>query len=154
MLLNFSFLSPAFGAAPPEQKTLFVQVKDTALRAEPKFWSTSLSKLPYGSALTPLSTSGENASWVKVKFNELEGFVHLSSVTKRKVVFNATTNAPAHGVDTSTIVLAGKGFNRQVEGSFASAKGVSYAPVDTVEGYTVNSDAFAKFLLDGGLNDK
>ena len=138
-------------AAPPTPKLLYVQVRRSTLRAEPKFWAPVVSELPYGSPLTPLQAASEDTSWIKAKFGEVEGFVHRNVVTSRKVVFSSSNKQQGAAADPSSVVLAGKGFNSQVEGSYASAKGIDFSAVDEVEGYKVDDALFLAFLRDGKL---
>lgn len=132
-------------------KSLFVQVKQSALRAEPKFWAAGVANLPYGAELTPLGTGSDDKSWIKVKFGSSEGYVHSTAVTTRKVIL--TSSAGSQKVDSTTAVLAGKGFNRQVENSFASSKGISFASVDEVESQRIDGGELLTFLHDGKLNE-
>lgn len=139
--------------AAPQSKVLYLQIKEAKLRSEPKFWALGVADLSYGAELTPLSAISDNSGWLKVKFGSTEGYIHSTAVTSRKVILKSLENVD-NKVDTSTAVLAGKGFNSQIESSYASAHGVSYASVDEVAALKIDSARFLTFLHDGKLNEQ
>lgn len=142
-------IDPSSVKAATAEKSLFVQVKNTKLRSDPKFWASSVADLSYGAEVIPVASS-DNQSWIKVKYGGQEGYIYVSAVTKRKVIFNSSGDKK---VDPSNMVLAGKGFNRQVESSYASSKGISYAAVDEVEAKKVGGPELYNFIHEGKLNE-
>lgn len=137
------------GAAPDPM--LYIQVRSTKLRAKPEFWSQAIADLSYGSVLSPLGAAPTDKSWLKVKLDATEGYVHVSSVTKRRIVLKASAIGGDKNVDQSSIVLAGKGFNSQIENNYGSAKGLDYAAVNEVEKLNVDPGEEGLFVSEGKL---
>ncbi len=155
LLLGVSLASLAtLVSAAPQPKLLYVQVKQSSLRAQPKFWAPVLADLPYGTPLTPVSTSPDDKSWLKVKVGETEGYAHVSAVTSRKVAMTGAVKSVNPKVDSLASSLAGKGFNKNVEGAYASAKGVDFTSVDFVESQKIDSAEFYSFIQEGKLSEK
>lgn len=151
--LGYLLLTPLpLHSAQPEA-ALYLQVRSSKLRSKPEFWSAPLADLSYGATMTPLGAAPTDKSWLKVKYESQEGFVHVSSVTRRKVIFNANASAQAgKSVDQSSVVMAGKGFNKQIENKFGSAKGLDFAAVDEVEKTVVDPVVEAAFVHEGKLS--
>ena len=126
----------------------YVQVKQTAVRTAPLYWAARVAQLSYGDRLNKVS---EDDGWLKVKTGGgSQGFVHSSAVTTRRIVFAA--NAAGQNFSSSDVVLAGKGFNSDVENRYANSKsGVDYRAVDTVESLKVPDSAVAEFVTQGKL---
>lgn len=150
-LTSLFCLAPQSLAGAGADPMLYIQVRSTKLRAKPEFWSAALADLSYGSALTPLGAAPTDKSWLKVKLDATEGYVHVSSVTKRKIILKASADTNGKNVDQSSIVLAGKGFNSQIENNYRSAKGLDYSAVDEVEKLGVDPGEEGQFVSDGKL---
>ena len=151
-LILASFLLPGVSQAAPKESLLYVQVKESKLRSEPQFWSSSVKNLTYGTALTVLGAAPTDKSWIKVKLGDAEGYVHIAAVTKRKVILSSSTKGVQTNVDPSSVVMAGKGFNKQVEGSYAAKKGLDFKSVDKAEQNKVDPAEEASFIKDGKLS--
>ena len=144
-------LAPVSALAASSEAALYVQVRTTALRSDPTFWSPQKTTLSYGSKVSPLSAAPTDKSWLKVKSGSEEGYVHVSAVTKRRIVLSGQP-APTGNVDQGSIVLAGKGFNNQVENKYRAANGLDYGAVDEVEKLGVDGAEEATFIKEGKLN--
>ena len=133
--------------------SLYVQVKNSKLRSQPQMWAASVSDLVYGEKLIPLT--GDSAStegWVKVKTsNGKSGFVHVSAITQKEIVLASRQGVSRNAVDSSDIVLAGKGFNHQVEDEYARSHDLDYSAVNQAEKNRVDSGEVASFLKNGKL---
>lgn len=152
LIVSLAALAPLTALAAASEALLYVQVRNTKLRAEPKFWSAQKADLDYGSAVTPLGAAPNDKSWLKVKKGDTEGFVHVSAITKRRIVLSGQAVPNGKGVDQSSIVLAGKGFNSQVEDKYRAANGLDYAAVDEVTKLGVDGAEEAAFIAEGKLN--
>ena len=153
LLLSGTLYPLPSAMAAPKEALLYLQVQQTKLRSQPQFWSTPVSDLSYGAALTTLGAAPSDKSWIKVKYGDKEGYVHVSSVTSRKIVLKSAGNVDPN-VDPGSIVLAGKGFNKQVEGNYAASRGLNYKSVDLVEANRVEPAEEIAFLESGGLATK
>ena len=149
-LLSLALVQSAHAAG--SQPSLYVQVRNTKLRQEAKFWSAQAASLDYGAVVSPISAASTDKSWLKVKFGTIEGYVHISAVTKRRIVLSGQKGPANQGVDQSSIVLAGKGFNNQVESKFGAARGLDFSTVDEVEKLSVDGAEEALFVTEGKLN--
>jgi len=128
-------------------ESLYVKVRATSLRAEPKQWASAVANLRYGDSLKVISTSG---AWHSVQSGNKTGYVHNSALSERKIVLKAS-DAVAAG-DDRDVVLAGKGFNKEVErGYAASNRSLNYSQVDIMERRTVSDSEIASFIRAGKL---
>jgi hypothetical protein len=144
--------SIVFAANPPES-SLYINVRESKLRQDPQFWAPTVANLPYGTKLAALGAGSKDKQWLKVRLDSNEGYVHVSAVTKRRVVLGSASVGAGDKVDPNTVVMAGKGFNSQVEKSYASSKGLDFKSVDEVEQYKVDSSEGAAFVKSGKLSE-
>lgn len=127
---------------------LYVKVRNAKLRNEPKQWAPSISSLSYGDAVSMLSSEG---AWLKVKVGNSSGYLHNSAVSERKVVIQAAKSVATTGNDKD-VILAGKGFNKEVEKNYASKNSaLNYAEVDKMERLNVSDTEVAAFVKAGKL---
>lgn len=127
---------------------LYVKVRSAKLRNEPKQWAPSVSSLNYGDAVAMLSTEG---AWLKVKAGSRSGYLHNSAVSERKVVLQAAKSVASTGNDKD-VILAGKGFNKEVEKNYAAKNSaLNYAEVDKMERLSVGDNEIAAFVKAGKL---
>jgi uncharacterized protein YgiM (DUF1202 family) len=125
-----------------------ILVRKTNLRATPKLWAKSLGSLQYGDSVHML---GAEAGWVKVKTKGKEGFVHASALTQRQIVLSG--KAAPQTVSRDQVVLAGKGFNSQVEKQLAAGNThLNFAAVNEIEKMKVSPSDLAAFIRNGKLN--
>lgn len=130
--------------------TLQVKVRSTALRGEPKAWSSPVGTANYGDKLTVVALGG---GWVKAKTSGGKtGYIHTSAVTTKKVVLGSKGLLDS-GADASEVVMAGKGFSQKIEESYAAAQGLNFRAVNAMERWKVNAAALVSFLKDGKLGE-
>ena len=142
--------------------SLYVEVNSTKLRREPKHWSTPLASLNFGDKLEELAFQ---TGWFRVKSSKTgtaennpalrdgEGYVHESAVTARSVILKSGGSVTDIKPDESDIVLAGKGFNSDVESSYSKQDTpLNYAAVDTVVNKKIDARELEEFLRAGKLN--
>lgn len=136
-------------AADNSGKVLTVKVKESKLRSAPKLWASAVGDLKFGDVLTPLASDG---GWFKVKTSRgLQGFVHPTAVTDRRVILSSSKAASAK-VDPSEVVLAGKGFNKEIEQDFSKKHPASdYRKVDAVGAVKISDQELREFLRSGKL---
>ncbi|MFN8389809.1 MAG: SH3 domain-containing protein [Bdellovibrionota bacterium] len=132
---------------------LFVSVRDAKLRSRAEFWSPTTSDLAYGDQLSVLSANGD---WFRVKDSRgHEGFIHQSAITDRKVVLKSSAQFSAQQADQNDVVLAGKGFNSEVEKKYAAGNhGVNFPAVNAMEQRKVSQRELADFIGSGQLGKK
>ena len=145
-----AFLPVIASAKDTAQTTISVKVRDTVLRAKPKAWAPGVSSLSYGDKL---SVIGSEEGWFKVKAaSGKEGYLHPAVVTDRVVVLKSAKGAPSKEVDPSEVVLAGKGFSREIEKQYASQNPtLKYGELNQIEKLRVADSDLLDFMRQGML---
>lgn len=132
-------------------EALSVQVRESALRAKPLFYSPSIASVKYGDSVQRITSDA--GGWTKVRSRNVEGFIPSTSVTSDVIVISAK-NLGSVKADASDVVLAGKGFSREVEQEYKKRDRSSrFDYVDQVErAAQVSRGEVSKFATQGGLN--
>lgn len=131
-------------------QAMSVQVKQAQLRAQPTFLSPVVGSAAYGQRVF---CEEEKGDWLAVLGpNGDRGWLHRSALTEKTIEMSAG-DATA-GASGEEMVLAGKGFNKQVEDSYrANHGGLGYKFVDQAEkDYPVSQEQLLAFLQAGGLD--
>ena len=133
-------------------ETLVVKVKTTNLRKEPVFYASTVAVLKAGDSVEKLSSQG---GWYKVRTPQgMEGWLHSSAVQTKKFSLSAMDKSVKPGATAEEVALAGKGFNKQVEGKYkANNPGISFAKVDQMLKLKVSSAQLKDFLKKGKLGE-
>lgn len=128
---------------------VFVQVRNTNLRSQPKQWAAAVGQLNFGDKVEIVDHQGD---WFKVKARgSKQGFVHASAFAADDPDL-ATNSGSAGNEGGSQAVLAGKGFDPSIERQFASSDvAVNFAAVDRMEKVNVSSGQIAGFIRQGKL---
>lgn len=159
---NLKFLLPIFmlcaasvahaAPTPAAANELYVQVRDTKLRSGPLMWAGTVATLAYGDKLTVSDTATADRGWFKVKTAKgASGFVHQSAVSLKKIVLSGKGSVTGTEADPTEVILAGKGFSKQVEQEFAKARGLDFTAVNKVEQIQTNGGQLQAFIRDGQL---
>lgn len=137
------------GVASAYADDTWVQVKESVIRSQPLFYASSVVGIRYGDRLTRLS---EDKGWARVRFGGKEGYVPLAVVTPQQVVLTARA-LDKIGADASEVVLAGKGFSREVEEQFKqSDSSARFDLVDRIERQSsVPAKSVQAFIKSGDL---
>jgi uncharacterized protein YgiM (DUF1202 family) len=121
------FMVP-LSAAHSDQR--WVQVRESSVRVKPVFYSSAVSGVRYGDSVSVIS---EDNGWAEVQVKGKAGFLPLSTVTATRVVLSSKGAAKILA-DGSDIVLAGKGFSKEIEEQYKrSAVAARFDLVDKVE---------------------
>lgn len=128
----------------------WVQVRESIVRSKPMFFSSMVTPVRYGDAVGKLS---EESGWARVSFKGKEGYLPSTTLTPARIVLSGRSSGKVMA-DASDVVLAGKGFSKEVEENYKRAgKGVRYDLVDRVEKQCrVNAAEVKAFVGQGGLN--
>jgi hypothetical protein len=131
-------------------ENVWVQVRETVIRTKPVFFSAAVAPVKYGDAV---SRESEDAGWVKVSFRGKEGFLPSTTVTPSKIILSGRSSGKVMA-DASDVVLAGKGFSKEVEENYKkTGGGMRYDLVDRIEKQCrVNPTEVKAFMVQGGLN--
>lgn len=126
-----------------------VQIQHGVLKSAPSFLAKNVASVSYGDRVNALLKEGD---WVKVETVSARGWLHATAVTERVIVLQNGSRAAATGVSSSEIVLAGKGFNAQVESKYRQDNpNMRFDRVDAMERYAIQPEAEREFARDGLL---
>lgn len=142
-------LALVFSSRDARAESVWLQVRESIVRSRPQYYATGVLPVRYGEKLEKLS---ESSGWARVKVKNIEGYLPLSSVSLDRIVLQARELGQV-SADTSDVVLAGKGFNKEVENSYKNAdQGARFDLVDKVERASRISPAeVGRFKKSGGL---
>lgn len=129
--------------------TMSVQVKSAEIRSMPSFLGKIVGTANYTDPVTVVSSKGD---WMQVTAGPVNGWVHSSALTKKKLKLEAGTGDANVAATGGELALAGKGFNKQVENQFRQKNpNLSFEWVDRMERMRVSPGEIDKFLKDGQL---
>lgn len=128
---------------------VWLQVKESLLRAEPRFYARGVAPVRYGDRLRLVAKDG---GWVKVQLKTTQGYLPGSSISPKRFVLSGA-RAVSVEADVADVVLAGKGFGKEIEEQYRlSVSGLRYDLVDVVERSSkVTPAEVAQFAKKGGL---
>ncbi|QTA79170.1 SH3 domain-containing protein [Desulfonema limicola] len=134
------------------QKTMSVQVKQVQVRESPSFTGRILGNLGYGDQVAVYEEKG---GWIKVHMQGkgINGWIHQTALSSKKIKLSAGAENVAKYASSDEVALAGKGFNKQVEGEFkAKNPNMDFTWVDKMESIKISSSEILSFIQAGGLN--
>ena len=127
-----------------------VQHKEGKMRQKPSFLTKVSLSLAYGTQVKLISKKG---SWYQINHDNVSGWMHKSSLTTKKLILNAGAEDVKRAANDDELVLAGKGFSKDVEKDYRQRNPqISYAAVDHMEEMQISTDALQVFVKKGGLN--
>jgi len=132
--------------------SMSVQVKQSPVRTAPSFMARIIATLQYGDRVNVVSARG---TWTQVFMatDGLKGWVHSSALTRKKIVLKAGAADVNKTATSDELALAGKGFNKQVEGEFRNKnRDLDFARIDKMEKVTVAQDDIRAFLKEGAVS--
>ena len=132
-------------------KTMSVQVKKCQLRNKPSFLGKIVVNLNYADQVI---VEKEKDDWFMVKPENKNkgGWVHVSALSKKKIVLNPNSKDLENAASSDELALAGKGFNEQVEQNYKKKnKNADFTWIDNMEKFVVSPSEIQKFLKQGGL---
>ena len=151
LCLSFLVVPTAWGT---DSGRMSVQVKQSPIRTAPSFMARIVATLSYGDRVDIVSTRGTWAQ-VFVSAGGVSGWVHTSALTRKKIVLKAGASDVSKTATSDELALAGKGFNKKVEGEFrARNRNLDYTWVDRMEKISVSNAGISKFLKAGEVSPK
>lgn len=131
-------------------ETVTVSVRESAIRADCRFFSPVRAKVRSSDQLT---VTAKNGDWYKVAGKGVNGCIHKSAVQTRSYFFSGESGSGKSSASENEVSLAGKGFNPQVESAYrAKNSDLDFSLVDSVQQYQVTDDSLKRFMEAGGLN--
>lgn len=133
-----------------QQETYYIKVKSTKLRSSMQHFGGAVTSLKLGDAVKGTEATD---GWYKVTTSSKKtGYLHESVLSDKKIITaNSKYNAAS---DSSDVVLAGKGFNKEVEKQYAAQnKNLNFGEVNKMDAITVNDSELSSFIKSGGLRN-
>lgn len=122
-----------------------VKTRDQNLFPRPVHYAQPITTVAFG---TEVSVIGEEGAWFEVEIpGGTEGWLHSTSLTGAVL----SRGSAGGEQDPDMIMLAGRGFNADVEESYAEGKGLRFDLVDRMEQIKTSPQAVGGFLEAGGL---
>ena len=120
-----------------------VKIRDQHIFPSPVFYAQPVGELTFGSVV---QVTGVQGDWYSITApGGIQGWVHATSLT------GSILSQGSQGTDDSDmIMLAGRGFNSDVEGAYAQGKDLPWDQVDLIEEIVVEPSVIEAFLV-GGL---
>ncbi|MBD3415082.1 MAG: SH3 domain-containing protein [Candidatus Aminicenantes bacterium] len=133
-------------------KSLVVQIKTTHLRTEAQFYAQTIAVLNSGDTVEQLETKN---GWIKVKSSKgAVGWVHSSAVKPKRFALLSMAGDLQTKASSDEVALAGKGFNKQVEGEYKVRNpGLNFALVDKILKIHISPSEIKDFLKKGQLGE-
>ena len=126
-----------------------VQVRNGKLRATPSQLGKVVATVDYGAQV---QAGAPQNGWYQVTMADgTTGWLHESTLTKKKIAMQAGTSDVATGASSDEVALAGKGFNEQVEAKMKADGKLDYTWVDKMSKFESASDQIALFRAQGKL---
>jgi len=133
-----------------------VQVKNGQVRETPSFLGKIVKTLAYGDKVWAIE---ESNGWTKINVSNnagpsISGWIHTSSLTKDKIALKSGKSVES-GTTSDEIALAGKGFDKQIEGEFKRKNpNLNFKLVDKMESIVISEQQIESFIKEGKLNVK
>ncbi len=133
-----------------EQERYYIQVKSTKLRSAPQHFAPAVTELKLADSVTGSEVSD---GWFKVTTaSKKTGYLHKATLSDKKIV-NSLSKGYNPKTDSSDVVLAGKGFNKEVEKDFSRKNpDLNFTDVNQMDKIKVNDSDLISFVKSGGLN--
>lgn len=133
-----------------EKKSQYISVKSAVIRLKPSQFSGSVATLKYGDEVVVLKKekSWSNISSVDGKIN---GWIPDSSLSKKKLIVKTNSKTSANA---SELALAGKGFDKSFENTYAELYNLNLAEIDKIEINSCSEKDAIKFIREGELHEE
>lgn len=133
-----------------EAQTMSIQVEKAALRRGASFLRPVQAFLPYATSVKIIERKG---AWVRIAAGKQHGWVHESILFSGEIVTASARKQPDAGTSQEEIMLAGRGFNPEVESEYQARKpDLRYDLVDAVQAQRVDTAQLKAFGDDGDLS--
>ena len=95
IMVSLFISATAFAA----ESSVYVQIKSSKVRSEPKIWASAIASVSYGDALEPIE---ESSGWVKVKTKKGVGYIPSSSLSTKERFISSTLKEIAFALTRSS----------------------------------------------------
>ena len=140
-------LFPVFSAP---NKAQYVSVSNAVVRAKTSQFSNSVGTLEYGEAVT-IEKVENGWSNITSSDGKITGWLPNSSLTAKKLLVEVSSKNKTTA-NAKELALAGKGFDKNFEDTFAEENDVSFDQVDKVESFAATEKDTVVFIKEGHLS--
>jgi len=140
---------PLAGDDPVVGGSATVKIQSQHVFPRPVFYATPVGELEFGNTVTILE---ESSDWFRVSTSSgITGWVHATSLTGA-VLSGGQIGSGSGDVTSDEIMLAGRGFNSDVENSYKNSHPeLVFDVVDQMEAFDVSPEEIYSFLVEGRL---
>ena len=130
---------------------LSIQVKQTTLRSKPSFLGKTIQNLSYAQKVEEKKIQN-GWHYVKTLDSGVDGWLHGSALSTKEIVLSVTGKVSTD-VSQSEVLMAGKGFNKQVEDAYKKTNNsLNFSLVDTIEKTKlISNESLNNFVNNGKL---
>lgn len=129
-------------------ESIYIQQKQTLLKETPSFLAKTVATCKYGDEVKVIE---EKEKWKKVSFGTKKGWIFASAAVENLNYSSGASNAPS-SVSSNEVMLAGKGFNKQVESTYREQNPkMRFDLVDAMEKQSINPKSQVSFVQAGQL---
>jgi len=144
-LLVFSIL--LIGVTLSKAETVKVLSSVNAIREECRFFSPVKAKVNYNDEVNIINKKGD---WNWVSFLDIQGCIHNSAITERKVALTNLDVSSEEAVSYNEISLAGKGFFEEL--FIFTNPNAKFGTLEAIESFEVTDEQLVVFAEEGSLN--
>ena len=134
-----------------KQRQMSVQVKNGQVRSTPSFLGKIVGTLSYGDRVDIVE---EKKAWSRIRIpgTATSGWIHTTALTPKKIILSAGSVDVDQTATSDELALAGKGFNKQVEGEFREKnRQIDFTWIDKMEQFVVSQAQIRRFIEYGDL---
>ena len=129
-------------------ESIYIQQKQTLLKEAPSFLAKTVATCKYGDEVKVIE---EKEKWKKVSFGTKKGWIFASAAVDTLNYSSGASNAPS-SVSSNEVMLAGKGFNKQVESTYREENPkLRFDLVDAMEKESIKPQVQSSFAQVGQL---
>ena len=143
LVLSILLMGVTFSKA----ETVKVLSSVNAIREECKFFSPVKAKVNYNDEVSIMDKRGD---WNWVSFLDVQGCIHNSAITKRKVSLANLDVSSEDIVSHNEISLAGKGFFQELY--MFTNPNATFGTLEAIESFQVTEEQLEVFAAEGSLN--
>ena len=133
-------------------QNISVVIREARLMPSASHWAKPKAVLVYGDRISIRNL--RSSPWIEIETaSGTSGFIHESAVTTQSIVLRGNTDVGPSTIESTNVVLAGKGFNSDVEEMYKSQEhDLDYSIVDQWEKRVAAREDLYSFAQQGGLN--
>jgi hypothetical protein len=130
-------------------ETATVVTKESAIRADCKFYSPVVAKVSFKDEMEVISQQGD---WYRVRFHGVQGCIHKNALDKKYISVSSIADSSQGTASVEEVSLAGKGFV-SVEKTYQDRNpSVNFKIVEQIESLKIPEEELISFVRAGSLH--